>query len=103
MIVLVSGLFGLRTMAGHPFWDPIAQQLDHVKWEGIRFYDLIQPAFIFMSGVAIPFAMAKRTSMGFGFGRNFLHVLIRALKLIASHSYSLSCIGRRFDSDSSTC
>ena len=83
MIVLVSGLFGLRTMAGHPFWNPIAEQLDHVKWEGIRFYDLIQPAFIFMAGVAVPFALAKRIKQGFGFGRNFLHVLIRALKLVA--------------------
>lgn len=83
MIVLVSGLFGLRTMAGHPFWNPVAEQLDHVKWEGIRFYDLIQPAFIFMAGVALPFAFAKRTAQGFGFGRNFLHVLVRALKLIA--------------------
>jgi heparan-alpha-glucosaminide N-acetyltransferase len=82
MIVLVSGLFGLRTMIGHPFWHPVAEQLEHVKWEGIRFYDLIQPAFIFMAGVAVPFAMAKRIEKGFGFGRNLLHVLVRALKLV---------------------
>ena len=82
MIVLVSGLFGLRTMQGHWFWDPVAQQLDHVKWEGIRFYDLIQPAFIFMAGLALPFAIAKRMEKGFGFGQNVVHVLVRALKLI---------------------
>ena len=82
MIVLVSGLFGLRTMDGHWLWGSVAHQLDHVKWEGIRFYDLIQPAFIFMAGVAVPFAMAKRIEKGLGFGSNLMHVLVRALKLV---------------------
>ena len=31
-------------------------QFEHVTWEGFRFYDLIFPLFLFMIGVAIPFA-----------------------------------------------
>lgn len=37
----------------------IATQLDHVPWEGFRFYDLIFPLFVFMIGVAITFSVGK--------------------------------------------
>lgn len=37
----------------------IATQLDHVAWEGFRFYDLIFPLFVFMIGVAITFSVGK--------------------------------------------
>jgi predicted acyltransferase len=32
-------------------------QMDHVKWEGFRFFDLIFPLFMFISGVAIVYAV----------------------------------------------
>lgn len=31
----------------------IASQFSHQRWEGIHFWDLIQPAFMFIVGVAI--------------------------------------------------
>lgn len=34
-------------------------QLEHVEWEGFRFYDLIFPLFLFMVGCVIPFSLAK--------------------------------------------
>ncbi len=34
-------------------------QLDHVEWEGFRFYDLIFPLFVFIVGVSIVFSLAK--------------------------------------------
>ncbi len=37
----------------------VAQQLDHVPWEGFRFYDLIFPLFVFMVGVSIVFSMTR--------------------------------------------
>jgi len=37
----------------------LATQLDHVEWEGFRFYDLIFPLFVFMVGVAIPFSLDR--------------------------------------------
>ena len=36
-----------------------ATQLDHVDWEGFRFYDLIFPLFVFIVGVSIVFSLSK--------------------------------------------
>ncbi|HEX7860151.1 MAG TPA: heparan-alpha-glucosaminide N-acetyltransferase domain-containing protein [Verrucomicrobiae bacterium] len=40
----------------------VATQLDHVQWEGFRFYDLIFPLFVFIVGVSIVFSLSKRTA-----------------------------------------
>ena len=37
----------------------LATQLDHADWAGLRFYDLIFPLFIFMSGASIAFALTR--------------------------------------------
>ncbi len=39
-------------------------QLEHVKWEGFRFYDLIFPLFLFLVGVVIPFSLEKQRAEG---------------------------------------
>src|SRR5674476_702030 len=38
----------------------IAGQLEHVEWAGFHFEDLIFPLFMFISGVAIPFALISK-------------------------------------------
>lgn len=43
----------------NPVLAPIARQFTHVEWHGVAFWDLIMPLFMFMSGITIPFAMAK--------------------------------------------
>jgi predicted acyltransferase len=35
-------------------------QMEHVPWNGFHFYDLIFPLFMFISGVAIPFALISK-------------------------------------------
>ncbi len=35
-------------------------QMHHVQWDGFRFYDLIFPLFMFISGVAIPFSITAK-------------------------------------------
>ena len=37
----------------------LAHQLQHVKWEGFVVWDIIMPLFLFMSGITIPFSMAR--------------------------------------------
>src|SRR5689334_19151973 len=37
----------------------LAGQLDHAEWEGVRFYDLIFPLFLFISGVSVVFSLTK--------------------------------------------
>jgi len=83
MFVLVSGGFGLRALARRRqeyAW--IAGQFDHKPWEWIAFWDLIQPAFMFMVGVAMPFAIAIRRAQGAGNRDIFRHVVWRGLRLI---------------------
>ena len=44
---------------GGPLLRAIGTQLDHVAWEGFRFYDLIFPLFVFMVGVSIVFSLTR--------------------------------------------
>ena len=37
----------------------IVEQLEHVTWQGFRFYDLIFPLFLFLVGVVLPFSLEK--------------------------------------------
>ena len=37
----------------------LAHQLQHVRWEGFVTWDIIMPLFLFLSGITIPFSMAK--------------------------------------------
>ena len=65
MFMLVSSGFGLRALArNRPAFAWIAGEFDHRPWEWIAFWDLIQPAFMFMVGVAMPFAIAIRRARG---------------------------------------
>ena len=79
---LASEGFGFGALQHHPTYGRVAAWFEHVDWTGAVFWDLIQPSFMFMVGVAMPFALARRTAQGATFRQNFGHVAIRALKLI---------------------
>ncbi len=61
----------------------LADALDHRAWVGCAPWDLIQPAFMFMVGVALPFSIAARRARGQRFGSMLRHSIFRALALIA--------------------
>jgi len=83
MVVLVSGGFGLAELAARrPAFTGIANQFEHMPWEWIAFWDLIQPAFMFMVGVAMPFALARRLEQGATQRQLFGHVAVRSFRLI---------------------
>ena len=42
----------------------IAAQMEHVPWAGFHFEDLIFPLFMFISGVAIPYAITAKVEQG---------------------------------------
>lgn len=96
MILLVSGGFGFSALRNHPIFGILANQLDHVPWEGSAFWDMVQPAFMFMVGVAMPFAMARRDARGATFGQNLRHVAWRSLKLIILSEILSNSGGRHF-------
>lgn len=90
MMLLVSVGLGFGALKGHPVFGVIASQVDHVEWEGAVFWDLVQPAFMLMVGVAMPFAFARRAERGATFRQNLFHVAGRSLKLIAlSHVFGM--------------
>lgn len=82
MISLISVGFGLSAFEGHSIFGFLATQVEHVQWQGVVYWDLIQPAFMFMVGVAMPFAYAKRRSLGHTHNQIFLHAAKRAFMLI---------------------
>lgn len=89
MLLLVSDGFGFSVLKDHPGWEWLARQVDHAAWEGCTFWDLIQPAFTFMVGMAMPFALAKRAAEGAPRMKVFSHVAWRALMLVVlSNIYS---------------
>lgn len=60
----------------------IKQQVSHVSWKGFHFQDLIFPLFLFIVGVTLPFALARRAQRGQSRGGLYLHILKRSLVLI---------------------
>ena len=64
-------------------WKFLGEQTDHVAWRGLVFWDLIQPSFMFIVGVAMPWAYANRKAKGEGWWSQFGHAFARALVLIA--------------------
>ncbi len=77
LIVQLSklGVFG--------FLEPVAAQMHHVEFEGFRFWDLIFPLFMFISGVTIPFAILSKKEKGVEKSLLQWRITKRALLLVA--------------------
>jgi predicted acyltransferase len=95
MLLLISNGFGFSSLAAYPKLAWLAGQVDHADWRGCTFWDLIQPAFTFMVGMAMPLSIGRRMAQGAKSGDLLRHVVWRAFFLIL-----LSNILSNFDSDS---
>lgn len=82
MLTLLCGAI-FHSLEGHPTWHWLAVQNEHMAWEGAVYWDLIQPAFMFMVGVAMPLAFARRSALGQPWRTQAGHAVRRALALIA--------------------
>jgi len=71
-----------RSFTGSPAAQWTAWLLDHVPWVGVVPWDLIQPSFMFMVGVSLPFSIASRRAKGASFGSLLRHAVSRALVLV---------------------
>jgi len=67
---------------GSTFWALVAFNTTHVPWRGCSLHDLIQPAFSFLVGAALPFSIASRRAAGASFGRMLAHAAWRSAALI---------------------
>ncbi|MFZ2146252.1 MAG: DUF5009 domain-containing protein [Sedimentisphaerales bacterium] len=66
----------------HPVTETIQKQLNHVKWEGFHFEDLIFPLFLFIVGVVLPFSITRRVERGQSRFALHLHILKRSAIII---------------------
>jgi predicted acyltransferase len=83
MLLLISHGFGLYDALKKSSSVPsLASQFDHAEWVGCTLWDLIQPAFTFIVGAAMPIAFRRRLQEGASRGHLFRHVLWRAAMLI---------------------
>ncbi len=56
----------------------IAVQFTHHPWHGLHFWDLIQPAFMFIAGTAMAFSLTKQTAKGRSWAQQTQHALKRS-------------------------
>ena len=83
MLGEVMRLFDVARAFPHSLlWRVIAFNTQHVEWQGCSLHDLIQPAFSFLVGAALPFSIASRKMKGQTFGPMLGHAIRRALILI---------------------
>jgi heparan-alpha-glucosaminide N-acetyltransferase len=64
------------------FWRIVGFNTEHVDWQGCSLHDLIQPAFSFLVGAALPFSIASRRRKGQSFLQMLGHAAWRAFLLI---------------------
>jgi len=87
MVMMASSGLGLAAMAKaspeSPTWRALADQFEHVAWRGCTAWDLIQPSFMFLVGVAMPFSYASRVALGHDPRAMFRHALLRSAILVA--------------------
>jgi predicted acyltransferase len=93
LIAEFANLFPLLldpNLAGTPLHF-IGEQLHHCEWEGLHLWDLIQPFFMFIVGVAMPLSFARRIEKGDSNRQLLVHVLKRSFLLLVL-GWALYCI-----------
>ncbi|MEE9432297.1 MAG: DUF5009 domain-containing protein [Melioribacteraceae bacterium] len=97
MFLLIGEFTGLFSFLNDPTFKNsivgfISTQLHHHQWNGLHFWDLVQPYFMFIVGVAIPFSERNRLKKGSTDFEVFKHALIRSALLLFL-GWALYCIG----------
>ncbi len=81
MVLLMLDSTGLYEFAyEHTEGQPanfFAKQFVHHPWNGLRFWDLIQPAFMFMAGTAMALSLHKQWAKGLSWNTSFRKILKR--------------------------
>jgi predicted acyltransferase len=67
----------------HPpgIFGSLIEQFFHHPWNGLRAWDLVQPAFMTMAGSAMYISYYYKTQKGVTWTQNFRHIALRCLKL----------------------
>lgn len=85
MFWIVGGGWFIQALArSFPYdWiNTLAAQTHHVDWEGVHCEDLIFPLFMFISGVAIPYAITSKVEKGANRNQLFRKIVKRGIILV---------------------
>ena len=90
MLAMASGGLGLYRVAENlraagddsRVWNFVGYQFEHVEWIGCSPWDLIQPSFMFIVGVAMAYSCASRQARGQTYGQMLRHAVVRAIVLV---------------------
>ena len=69
----------------------LIDQFFHHPWHGLHFWDLVQPAFMFMAGSAMYISYSNKLKKGIYWEKNLPHILLRCLKLFIC-GVALHCV-----------
>jgi predicted acyltransferase len=85
MVLLMLEIAGLYHHLFEPSkgtsFEPFVTQFFHHPWNGLRFWDLIQPGFMFMAGTAMAYSLSRQRENGFSWNESFVKTLKRSLLL----------------------
>src|SRR5688572_6352439 len=99
MLLMASSAFGVppitKNFPDSAVWKFFGYQFEHAPWAGCTLWDLIQPAFMFMVGVALPWSVSNRQARGESFGSMFGHAAWRALLLVLLAVFLTSAFSRQ--------
>jgi len=85
MFWIIGGGHWMQALAELTGWSIAiwgAVQMEHMAWDGFRFYDMIFPLFLFIAGVAMPFSLTRRLERGDNKRKLMVHVVRRGLILV---------------------
>jgi predicted acyltransferase len=85
MFWIMGGDELIRSIAkatGNSFWQTLADQMEHPAWNGLHFYDLIFPLFLFIAGVATPYSVGRAREKGTPRSELVMRVVRRGLVLV---------------------
>lgn len=87
LFILLSGIAEVfvelnKAGIGGSVVSAISRQTAHGEWFELYFWDLIQPFFMFIVGVAMPFSITKRLARGDEWAMIRKHALIRSFWLL---------------------
>jgi predicted acyltransferase len=68
---------GMLKFTGTPVYG-LALQFHHHPWHGLRFWDLIQPGFMFIAGTALALSLDRQAAAGVSWNASFLKALRRS-------------------------
>ena len=99
MLLMASSGLGVPQVAKEfpdcAVWKFFGHQFEHADWVGCTLWDLIQPAFMFMVGVALPWSIASRRARGQTFAVMLGHALWRSLALVLLAVFLTSAWSKR--------